>query len=280
MQTWLAPAKLNLFLHIVGQREDGYHLLQSVVQLIDLCDQLTFSLRSDTNVNCENSNTTIQSRDDLCVKAASLLQDSLGIKQGVDIQVTKNIPLGAGLGGGSSDAATTLLALNKIWDCKLKQAELEQLGEQIGADVPVFVRGQSCWVEGVGEQLTPVSTQESWFIVLFPNVHLTTQQMFANPDLTRNCLPLKIRDFPPLNGGKLTDLEDTQNVFEPIARRYPEVERAFQWLEQHAPARLTGSGSALFAPCSSKQQAKEIAKECKEEFATFVVKGLNQSPAI
>ncbi len=279
MQTWLAPAKLNLFLHIVGQREDGYHLLQSVIQLIDLCDQLTFCLRSDSNISCENSNATIQPQDDLCVKAALLLQDQLEVKQGVEIQVRKNIPLGAGLGGGSSDAATTLLALNKMWNCGLEQAELEQIGECLGADVPVFIRGQSCWVEGIGEQLTPASTEESWFIVVYPNVHLNTQQMFADPDLTRNCAPLKIRDFLPLRGEKLSDLDQTQNVFEPIARRQPEVERAFQWLMQYASPRLTGSGSALFARCSSKQQADNIAKECTKEFAAYVVKGLNQSPA-
>ncbi len=281
MQTWPAPAKLNLFLHIIGQREDGYHLLQSVIQFIDLCDQLTFSVRSDDKIVCKNSNTTISPQDDLCVKAATLLrhqtQEAPGAKQGVDIQVEKNIPLGAGLGGGSSDAATTLLALNQIWQCGLGLQELEQIAMQLGADVPVFVRGHASWVEGIGEQLFPITLEEFWYVVVFPNVHLNTQQMFSDPDLTRDCAPIKIRDF--LN---LVDLSSTENVFEPIARRQPAVERAFQWFSQQTkvPARLTGSGSGIFVACASKQQAEEIAARSAKDMSAFVTKGLNLSPVI
>lgn len=286
MQTWPAPAKLNLFLHIIGQREDGYHLLQSAIQFIDLCDELTFSHREDSKIYCENSNTHISHQDDLCVKAAQLLQDQTTKKpedrQGVDIQVNKKIPVGAGLGGGSSDAATTLLALNQIWNCELPLEDLEQLAMQLGADVPIFVRGHASWVEGIGEQLSSITLEEPWYVVVFPNVHLNTEQMFADPDLTRDCMPIKIRDFLPGSTGKLklAEFKETQNVFESIARRQPAVERAFQCIEEYVPARLTGSGSALFAACDSKQHAEEIAACCKKDFTTFVVKGLNCSPVI
>ncbi|MEJ2114637.1 MAG: 4-(cytidine 5'-diphospho)-2-C-methyl-D-erythritol kinase [Gammaproteobacteria bacterium] len=268
-------------MHIIGQREDGYHLLQSAIQFIDLCDQLTFSIRSDDKIVCNNSNTAISQQDDLCVKAATLLQhhslENSGANQGVDIQVEKNIPLGAGLGGGSSDAATTLLALNQIWHCGLGLQELEQIAMQLGADVPVFVRGHASWVEGIGEHLFPITLEEFWYVVVFPNVHLNTQQMFADPDLTRDCAPIKIRDF--LN---LVDLSSTENVFEPIARRQPAVERAFQWLSQQTqvPARLTGSGSGIFIACASKQQAEEIAARSAKDMLAFVTKGLNLSPVI
>jgi 4-diphosphocytidyl-2-C-methyl-D-erythritol kinase len=279
MQVWPAPAKINLFLHILGQREDGYHLLQSAIQFIDLCDELTFSPRTDNSIFCKNSNSSITQQEDLCVKAALLLRSqSLAKfvdKQGIDIQVNKKIPLGAGLGGGSSDAATTLLALNQIWSCGFNLAELEKMAMQLGADVPFFVRGQASWIEGIGEQLSPITVDESWYVVVFPNVHLNTQQMFAHPDLTRNSVPLKIRDFL-----QLADFNDTENVFKAIALRHPTVERAFQWLNQFVPARLTGSGSGIFAACESRQQAEEIVTTCANEFIPFVTKGLNRSPVI
>ncbi|MDH3608677.1 MAG: 4-(cytidine 5'-diphospho)-2-C-methyl-D-erythritol kinase [Gammaproteobacteria bacterium] len=281
MQMWPAPAKLNLFLHIIGQREDGYHLLQSAIQFIDLCDELTFTPRKDTNIVCKNSNTNISQQDDLCLRAAQLLQNQTVAKsegqRGVDIQVKKKIPLGAGLGGGSSDAATTLLALNQIWECGLQLQDLEKMAVRLGADVPIFVRGHASWVEGVGEQLSSITIEEPWYVVVFPNVHLNTQQMFTDPDLTRDCVPIKIRDFLQ---GKLADFEETQNVFESIARRQPAVERAFQCIEEYVPARLTGSGSALFAACESKQQAEGVAANCTKEFSVYVTKGLNCSPVI
>jgi len=284
MQTWPAPAKLNLFLHIIGQRNDGYHLLQSAIQFIDLCDELTFSLPTDDSIICHNSDSSISQKDDLCVKAALLLQNRAAAKpeerQGIVIQVKKRIPLGAGLGGGSSDAATTLLALNKIWDCGLTLQELERKAAQLGADVPVFVRGQASWVEGIGEQLSSITIEEPWYVVVFPNVYLNTQQMFADPDLTRNCAPIRIRDFLQMREGKLADLGNTQNVFESIARHEPAVERAFQYLQEYVPARLTGTGSAIFAACASKQQAVKVAANCSKEFSAYVTKGLNCSPVI
>lgn len=279
MRTWPSPAKLNLFLHIIGKREDGYHLLQSVIQFVDLFDHLSFSVREDRQIFCENSNATISPDEDLCVIAAKLLQNCSDSTIGVDIKVEKNIPTGAGLGGGSSNAATTLLALNEVWQVGLTLPELERLGVELGADVPVFIRGRSCWVEGIGEQLSPISLPEPWYVIIYPGVHLNTQQMFCNPDLTRTCPPLKIRDFLKLVEAQ-DNLLNTCNVFEPIARQKPAVEHAFQQLSQHAPVRLTGSGSALFASCESKQQAEEIAQKCDEKFTTYVVKGLNQSPVI
>ena len=284
MRVWLAPAKLNLFLHIVGQREDGYHLIQTVIQFVDLCDQLTFKVRADNNINSTYTNAVISPETDLCLKAAKLLQNQTAKKQGVDIHVEKVIPLGAGMGGGSSDAATTLLALNELWSCGLSQSELEDLGVQLGADVPIFLHGHSSWIEGIGEQLHPIDLEEPWYVIVYPNVHLNTRDMFADEELTRNCMPLKIRDFlsanETINDGKLADFEATQNVFEKIARRHPTVENAFQWLNRHLSARLTGSGSALFARCQSKQQADVIAENCVNEFTVYVVKGLNQSPVI
>ncbi len=276
MQVWPAPAKLNLFLHIVGQREDGYHLLQSVIQFIDLADELQFAIRDDAAINCKNSNPDILSTEDLSVRAAKLLQQSCEIKQGVDIHLTKKIPIGAGLGGGSSDAATTLVVLNKLWSCNLSQAQLEDLAVQLGADVPIFVRCTACAVEGIGEQLAPIVLQEPWYLVLFPKVHLDTQQMFKHPNLTRNSQPIKIRDFIEMGDWQ----SSTQNVFEPLARQDLAVARAFKWLGQYLPARLTGSGSSMFAVCDSKQQARELAENCPLEFDCYVTKGMNQSPLV
>ncbi|MFK7816550.1 MAG: 4-(cytidine 5'-diphospho)-2-C-methyl-D-erythritol kinase [Gammaproteobacteria bacterium] len=289
MQTWPAPAKLNLFLHIIGQRDDSYHLLQSAIQFIDLCDELTFVPRSDASISCINSNPDISQQEDLCAKAASLLQEHMSEKsidkQGIDIHINKKIPIGAGLGGGSSDAATTLLALNHIWSCGLAQQELEQMGIKLGADVPMFVRGQASWVEGIGEKLTPITLEEPWGVVVFPEVHLNTQQMFADPELTRNSVPIKIRDFlkmcdGPICKGEPSYLESTQNAFERLARRQPEIERAFQYLGKFSSARLTGSGSALFITCASKLQAEEIAASCAKKFTAYVTKRLNVSPVI
>lgn len=269
-QIWPAPAKLNLFLHILGQREDGYHLLQSIIQFIDLCDQLQFTARKDSDIRRENSNSTISQDNDLSIRAAKLLQKTCAINQGINIKLKKVIPMGAGLGGGSSNAATTLLALNQIWKCGLEVEELEKLGRLLGADVPVFIRGVASWAEGTGEILRPIKLPEPWHVVVFPNVHLDTKQMFADPDLTRNSTPIKIRDFTQ---------QRTRNVFEPIARRrQPEVERAFQWLNQYSSARLTGSGSALFAVCASQKQAEDIAASCPQEWIAYVAKGLNRSP--
>lgn len=269
MNTWLAPAKLNLFLHIIGTRADGFHLLQSVIQFIDLCDELKFKLRSDEKIKLNCTDASLLKDDNLVLRAANILQKSTACKQGADISLNKIIPTGAGLGGGSSNAATTFLALNRLWNCELKSSQLEALGQQLGTDIPIFIRARACMVEGTGEKLEPIELSEPWYVVVYPNIDLDTKTMYANADLMRNCTPIKIRDFAQ---------QATQNVFEPIARKQPEIERAFQWLNEYSTARLTGSGSALFAVCTSEQEAHNIANNCPTEFVAFVVKGMNRSP--
>ncbi|MCY3804193.1 MAG: 4-(cytidine 5'-diphospho)-2-C-methyl-D-erythritol kinase [Gammaproteobacteria bacterium] len=267
--TWPAPAKLNLFLHIVGRRADGYHLLQTAIQFIDVCDELSLAVNEDGGIRCTDADNGMPRGDDLTVRAARLLQRECRMQKGVDIRLRKVIPTGAGFGGGSSDAATVLLALNRLWDCGLDVRALEAIAVQLGADVPVFVRGEACWVEGIGEQLQAMDFPEPWYVAVFPRVHLDTRKMFSEQDLTRDCAPISAHDFT---------LARTQNVFEPIARQHADVERAWQWLSQHSRVRLTGSGSGLFAPCESLHQAQAIAADCPAEFTAFVTKGMNRSP--
>lgn len=269
-RTWPAPAKLNLFLHIVDRHKGGYHVLQSLVQFIDLYDQLSFSVRSDGKIKCRNSDSTISQEEDLSVRAATLLQRFCAVRQGVNIQINKVVPAGTGLGGGSSDAATTLLVLNRMWNCGLKLERLEGLARRLGSDVLVFIRGTASWMEGTGERLLPVLLSEPWYVVVFTGVLMSTRQMFEHPDLTRDCTPITIKKFT---------WQDTCNVFEPIARQqHPKVEHAFRWLGQYADARLTGSGSALFAKFDTWRQAQEVVTACPREFTARVVKGLNCSP--
>lgn len=267
--TWPAPAKLNLFLHIVGRRDDGYHLLQTAIQFIDVCDELGFDINEDGAIRCSGADDGRPRDDDLTVRAAKLLQRECNTPQGVDIRLRKVIPAGAGFGGGSSDAATVLLALNRLWDCGLQVRELEAIAVRLGADVPVFVRGQACWVEGIGERLQAMDFPEPWYVALFPHVHLDTREMFASRDLVRDCAPI------PASGFRLAQ---TQNVFEPVARAHADVERAWRWLSRYSRVRLTGSGSGLFASCESRHQAQAIAADCPAEFAAFVAKGMNRSP--
>ncbi len=267
--TWPAPAKLNLFLHIVGRRDDGYHLLQTAIQFIDVCDKLSLTVNEDGGVRCVGADDSMPRDDDLTVRAARLLQRECRMQKGVDIRLRKVIPSGAGFGGGSSDAATVLLALNRLWECGLDIPALEAIAVQLGADVPVFVRGAACWVEGIGERLQAMDFPEPWYVVVFPHVHLDTRKMFSEQDLTRDCAPIAALDFTPAR---------TRNVFEPIARRHADVERAWQWLSQYSGVRLTGSGSGLFASCESRDQAEIIAADCPAEFTAFVAKGMNRSP--
>ena len=266
---WLAPAKLNLFLHIVGRRHDGYHLLQTAIQFIDLCDELSLTVNDEGAIRCTGTNAGIPHEQDLAVRAARLLQRECCIQKGVDMHLEKVIPTGAGFGGGSSDAATVLLALNRLWDCGLEVRALEVMGAELGADVPVFVRGQASWVEGVGDQLQAMEFPEIWYVAVFPRVHLDTREMFGDSDLVRNCTPILAKDFT---------WQQTQNVFEPIARQQARVERAWQWLSRYSRVRLTGSGSGLFVPCESQHQAKAIAADCPQDYAAFVTKGMNRSP--
>ncbi len=267
---WPAPAKLNLFLHIVGRRDDGYHLLQTLFQFLDYGDELQFAVRNDGVIRRISEVDGVAEADDLVVRAARLLQSASGTGLGADIRLEKHLPMGGGLGGGSSDAATTLVVLNQLWQTGLSSDELAGLGLQLGADVPVFVRGHAAWAEGVGEQLTPVSLPEPWFLVIAPAVHVATGAIFCDPELTRDCRPITIRDF--LSGSGV-------NVFEPLVRRrYPEVDEAWRWLDQFAPARLTGSGGCVFASFDSEQQAREVLGRLPSGWWGFVARGCNHSP--
>lgn len=263
-----APAKLNLFLHITGRRADGYHLLQTLFQFLDYSDEISLQVRTDGKITRSLGSPLVPENDDLVVKAARLLQQATDSKLGVDLKVYKKLPMGGGLGGGSSDAATVLLGLNKLWNCNLSLDSLAALGLRLGADVPVFVQGQVAWAEGVGERLEPVTLPEKWYFVLHPNVHVSTAEVFSAQGLTRDCKPIRIAAFLA---------EQTTNVFEPIVRKnYPEVAKAFEWLGNKA--KLTGSGACLFAEFDDEKSAQIIAKNLPRQWSGFVAKGRCKSP--
>jgi 4-diphosphocytidyl-2-C-methyl-D-erythritol kinase len=274
--TCLAPAKLNLFLHVVGRRADGYHLLQTLFRFIDLNDTLRFTLRDDGDVRRVNVLDGVPPEQDLCVRAARLLQQETGCKLGVDIELDKRIPMGGGLGGGSSDAATTLLALDRLWRLGLSRERLMQLGLTLGADVPVFVFGQNAFAEGVGERLQAYDLPEAWYVVLSPPVHVPTPQIFAHPELTRNTISITIRALPIGRGFRVGQLG---NDLQPVAcKLYPEIGRHLAWLAQFAPALMTGSGACVFAEFATEQQAKAVLQQLPENMRGFVVRGLQQHP--
>ncbi len=270
---WPAPAKLNLFLHITSRRADGFHNLQTVFQFLDHADFLRFSPRADGRIRRVYDLPGVSEEADLILRAARLLQRHAGCSQGADIELDKRLPAGGGLGGGSSDAATTLVALNAIWDTGLDSDALAELGLQLGADVPVFVRGQAAWAEGVGEALTPLVLPEPWFVVLAPPVAVSTPGVFADPHLRRDCPAITIRDF--LAGAAV------QNVCEPVVRnRHPEVEAALQALESFAPARMTGTGACVFAAFDSEAAARSACSELSAQWQGFVARGMNRSPLL
>lgn len=267
---WPAPAKLNLFLHITGRRPDGYHELQTVFQFLDYCDHLYFAMRSDGDVRRCGELAGVAEADDLVVRAARLLQAHTSCGRGVDITLEKRIPMGGGLGGGSSDAATVLVALNRLWDLGLAVDELARLGLQLGADVPVFVAGHAAWAEGVGENLQPVDLPEPWYLVVSPGCHVATAEIFRAPELTRDSKSIKLCDF--LAGV-------AENVCEPVVRsRYPEVDQALAWLGEYGTARMTGTGACVFAAFDSESSARERLALLPEKWQGFVAKGLNLSP--
>lgn len=256
----IAPAKLNLFLHVVGRRADGYHLLQTVFQFISLADYLDIDTRADGQIFRETDMAGVPHDQDLVVRAARLLQQSTGTKQGAQLHVRKRIPSGAGLGGGSSDAATVLIALNQLWRTGLSRAELMRLGLQLGADVPVFIFGQNAFAEGVGEQLTPVDLPPQAFVVIQPTQAVPTQGIFQAPDLTRDTETVKIIDFSGRQA--ITRLGFGHNDLQPVVlNRFPVVRQTLDWLEQAGyKARMTGSGSCFFIGFQSVQQA-EVANQ-------------------
>ena len=266
---WTAPAKLNLFLHITGRREDGYHLLQTIFQFVEFGDKLFFEVTRDGKISLSPKLDGVDESENIIVKAAKLLQQKTGTPFGVNIELEKRIPMGGGLGGGSSNAATTLLALNKLWNIHFDKQQLMELGITLGADVPVFIYGQTAWAEGVGEKLKTVTAPESWYVIIFPRVNINTGTIFSSEELTRDKLPIRIRDF--LDG-------TTENVFETIvSKRCPEVKEAINWLNQFSKTKLTGTGACIFASFETEQHAQEIAKQVPAKWQAFVTKGSNKT---
>ncbi|MEW5754993.1 MAG: 4-(cytidine 5'-diphospho)-2-C-methyl-D-erythritol kinase [Pseudomonadota bacterium] len=268
---WPAPAKLNLFLHITGRRSDGYHELQTVFQFLDHGDCLRFVVRADGVIQRCTELEGIPAERDLTVRAARLLQTAGGTTLGADIYIDKRLPTGGGLGGGSSDAATTLLALNHLWGLELDLDTLATLGLRLGADVPIFVRGHAAWAEGVGEKIEPIDPEERWYLVIVPPVHVSTAEIFNDLQLTRDCNYIKI---PAFLAGQCT------NVCEPIVRkRYPAVAAALDWLSRFAPARMTGTGACVFAGFVDEHAARDVFSQLPAGWRGFVAKGVNISPA-
>jgi 4-diphosphocytidyl-2-C-methyl-D-erythritol kinase len=265
-----APAKLNLFLHVVGRRDDGYHLLQSVFRLIDRADTVHLELRDDGRVVREGDLPGVAEDDDLTVRAARLLQTHAPEGAGVTIRLEKILPLGGGLGGGSSDAATVLLALNRLWQINLPRLRLQALALQLGADVPVFVYGQTAFAEGVGEVLSPLSVEPAWYVVLMPPVSVPTAAIFAAPELTRDTPALKMARFSAGMGRN-----DLQPV---VVSRYPEVARYLEWLTQFGAAQMTGSGACVFASFESEEAAWGVLRQLPETMQGFVAQGLDRHP--
>ena len=269
---WPAPAKLNLLLHVIGQRADGYHELQTVFQFLTISDWLYFDVHKQPGVQLVGQPAGVPASADLCVRAAALLLETTRCKAGVTIYNDKRLPVGGGLGGGSSDAATTLLVLNRLWELGLPPDELARLGLMLGADVPVFVHGQAAWAEGVGEILTPVTPPEAWYLVLVPPVSVSTAAIFSDPGLTRDTPRTKIPDLLPGVGHN-----DCEAV---VCRRYPEVAAAIDWLNAFAPARLTGTGGCVFAAFATEADARAVAVQLPAEWSGLVARGINRSPLL
>lgn len=267
-----APAKLNLFLHVTGRRPDGYHLLETVFRFIDCADTLRFWPRADRDIRLLDPLPGVEPEQDLCVRAARLLQAEAGIDAGVDIGLDKRIPMGGGLGGGSSDAATVLLALNRLWGLHWPRARLQALGLRLGADVPVFLFGRSAFGTGIGEHLQPVDLPPAWYLVLVPPTPVSTARVFSDPELTRNSDPIKIRRFSAWPG---------RNDLEPVVcRQHPDVARHLRWLRQFVPAGVTGSGGCVFAAFASEQEATELYQSRPADVQGFVARGEDQHPLV
>lgn len=267
-----APAKLNLMLHIVGRRTDGYHLLQSQFQFLDYCDSLHFQLNDSQQIKLVSSIADLPTEDNLVVKAIRKLLafKNIELPSGVDIRLDKKIPMGGGLGGGSSNAATTLLALNHLWSLGLSIDQLADIGLSLGADVPVFVHGFAAWAEGVGERLTPIELKERWFLVITPACHISTQEIFCHPELTRDTEIMTITRALDQGG---------HNDCEAIARSlYKEVDEAIIWLSRFAPAQMTGTGACVFAGFDDVDQANAVYHQLPNHWHGFVAQGKNTSP--
>ena len=272
VQWWPAPAKLNLFLHITGRRDDGYHLLQTVFQFLDVGDRLSFEPRSDGRIRRLGEVPGVIEAQDLVVRAAKLLQQAAGVSLGADIRIEKRLPMGGGLGGGSSDAATTLQALNYLWQAGVSQDDLQVLGLQLGADVPVFVRGQAAWAEGVGEQLVAVDIDEPWYVVVVPPCQVATAEIFSAFELKRDCQTITIDGF--LSGQGLNVCEAV------VCSRYPQVAEALEWLSNCGAARMSGTGACVFVALADQERAQLVFDDLPSAWRGFVARGLNRSPLL
>ena len=284
-QTFLAPAKINLFLHITGQRADGYHLLQTAFRLLDFYDTIHLKPTSSNTIKRVNSLPGVPEAEDLCIRAATMLQAYTNCSMGVEIALEKKIPIGGGLGGGSSDAATVLLALNQLWHLKLSRAELLSLGLKLGADVPFFIYGKNAWAEGIGDELQSISLNDAYYVVLTPEVHVSTQQVFANKQLTKNAIPKTMSDFSGIaksstgnsaftnmNAAFINQLEQV------VCNEYPPVLACLSWLKKFGAARMSGSGASVFLEVPNEKVATEICDQKPDNVRGFVAKGLSQHP--
>ncbi|KHN52207.1 4-(cytidine 5'-diphospho)-2-C-methyl-D-erythritol kinase [Pectobacterium fontis] len=276
IETWPSPAKLNLFLYITGQRNDGYHLLQTLFQFLDYGDTLTIQPRNDNQINLLTPIDGVENEQNLIVRAARLLQQYCErhhlhtARLGADISIKKCLPMGGGLGGGSSNAATVLVALNYLWQSGLSVEALAELGLQLGADVPVFIRGHAAFAEGIGERLTPADPPEKWYLVVHPGVSIATPLIFSDPELTRNS---PVRDLESLLNQ--TFVNDCEAI---VRKRFREVEQRLSWLLEYAPARLTGTGACVFAEFDTEFAARQVLDQAPEWLNGFVARGVNISP--
>jgi 4-diphosphocytidyl-2-C-methyl-D-erythritol kinase len=265
-----APAKLNLFLHINGRRADGYHELQTMFQFLDYGDQLGFRSRDDGVIRLHTDIPGVPHDSNLIVRAARQLQARSGTPLGADIWLDKQLPMGGGIGGGSSDAATTLLGLNHLWHLEWSENRLAELGLELGADVPVFVRGRAAFAEGVGERLTPVTLSEPWFLVLAPQVSVSTAEIFSDPELTRNTPAITVRSLP--EGGGHNDCQPV------VERHYAEVRNALNLLNKFVPARMTGTGACVFGSFPNRSDADKVSRQLPATLPRFIARGCNRSP--
>lgn len=263
----VAPAKLNLFLHITSQRNDGYHCLQTIFQFLDFHDHLSCELRDDGQILCDSSASDLPMTQDLVYRAAQLLKNHSHSPWGANLRVEKNIYMGGGLGGGSSDAATTLLLLNKLWQLQLPKTTLATLGLQLGADVPVFIHGHAAWAEGVGDVITPITLPEPWYVVVHPNCHVSTKEIFSAPELQRNCTPITLQDY---HTGQARNVCETV-----VCRRYPTVNAALIWLANYGDAKMTGTGASVFAAFEQRAAAESVLAALPEMWQGFVAQGKN-----
>ncbi len=264
-----APAKLNLMLHITGRRADGYHELQTLFQFLDYGDELTFTSRADGEIHLHTALPGVDHDNNLIVRAARLLQSRSGCNQGADIQLLKRLPMGGGIGGGSSDAATTLLGLNHLWQARQSEDCLAQIGLTLGADVPVFVKGHAAFAEGIGERLQPVELNEPWYLVITPQVSVSTAEIFSDPELTRNTPAITVRSL--LAGGGHNDCQPV------VEKRYPQVRNALKLLDKFVPARMTGTGACVFGSFPNQSEADKVCRQLPADMPGFVAQGRNIS---